>query len=114
MHAPMSKAPKTTSDWRAASRAYFRQKIDVADSAMTLAALGKGLRMGLQMGGLGLSAVLVGNNMMSPGGLVAASFTMARAFSVLDVAAMYWRVFIAAGDSYRRLDPISTPPGTRS
>ena len=101
------------SDWRTVSRAYFRQKIDVADSAMTFAAVGKGLRMALQMSGLGLSALLVGHAMMSPGALVAASFIMARAFSVLDVAVMYWRVFAAARDSYRRLVPEVPLAGSR-
>jgi ATP-binding cassette, subfamily C, bacterial PrsD len=95
--------PRVGKNWRTLSRAYFRQKVDVANSAMTFAAVGKGLRMALQMGGLGLSALLVGKDMMSPGALVAASLIMARAFSVLDVASMYWRVFASARDSYRRL-----------
>ena len=91
------------SDWCGMSRAYFRQKLDVAESAMTFAAVGRGLRMALQMSGLGLSALLVSRDMMSPGALVAASFIMARAFAIFDVTVMYWRVFAAARDSYRRL-----------
>lgn len=103
-----------TSDWCGMSRAYFRQKVDVAESAMTFAAVSRGLRMALQMSGLGLSALLVSHDMMSPGALVAASFIMARAFSILDITVMYWRAFAAARDSYRRLRSASAMPASRS
>jgi ABC-type protease/lipase transport system fused ATPase/permease subunit len=99
-----------TLDWCGMSRAYFRQKIDVAESAMTFAAVSRGLRMALQMSGLGLSALLVSHDMMSPGALVAASFIMARAFSILDITVMYWRAFAAARDSHRRLVSGSVQP----
>jgi ABC-type protease/lipase transport system fused ATPase/permease subunit len=108
--ARMRADPRASSDWCGMSRAYFSQKVAIAESAMTFAAVGRGLRMGLQMSGLGLSALLVSHDMMSPGALVAASFIMARAFSIVDVSVMYWRMFATARESYRRLVAASAQP----
>jgi ATP-binding cassette subfamily C exporter for protease/lipase len=63
-------------------------------------------RMTLQSGILGVGALLVLADQMSPGGMVAASILLARALSPVDLAIGTWRSFVSARSAYGRLDAL--------
>jgi ABC-type protease/lipase transport system fused ATPase/permease subunit len=96
--------------WNAVSRSYYDLKSRSADRELKFAALGKGLRLMLQSGGLALGALLVVEGAMSAGGLVASSVIMGRMFVSLDTALAHWRSFVVARTSYARLVNERGPP----
>lgn len=89
--------------WHALSKSTYRLKGKAAEQALAVGALGKGLRLMLMSGGLGLGALLVISEAMSAGALVASSVILGRIFASLDCALAHWRSFVAARESYRRL-----------
>ena len=94
---------RVSARWSAASRSYYALRSRGAHRAMQFAALGKGLRLVFQSGGLALGALLFIEGAMSAGGLVASSVLMGRLFVSLDAALIHWRSFVAARRSYTRL-----------
>lgn len=89
--------------WRAASRGYYRLRARAAHRSLRFGALAKGLRLMLQSGGLAVGALLVIEDAMSPGGLIASSIILGRIFACFDAAVAHWRGFAAARESYDRL-----------
>ncbi len=64
----------------------------------------KAFRMILQVGVLGLGAVLVLENELTIGGLIACSILSGRALSPFDNALSIWKSFVGARDAYHRLE----------
>ncbi|MCE2948696.1 MAG: type I secretion system permease/ATPase [bacterium] len=77
-----------------------------SDRAASLNALARFLRLTLQSGILGLGALLVLENQMTPGGMIAASILLGRALAPVELAISAWRGFEAARDSYGRLSEL--------
>jgi len=74
-----------------------------SDRAATVGAYTKFLRMAFQSGVLGLGALLVIDNQLSPGGMIAASILLGRALSPVDLAMGSWRGLVSARGAYARL-----------
>lgn len=89
--------------WQALSRAYSETTFSAASRVLSLAALGKGVRLALQSVGVGLCALLVIGGSLGPGALFAASLMLGRTFACLDGALAHGQAFLAARESYRRL-----------
>lgn len=85
------------------SRALYRARAEVAERALAVGAVAKGLRLMLLSGGLGLGALLVIKGVLSPGGLVASSVILGRTVASLDSALVHWRSLVVARASYMRL-----------
>ena len=68
-----------------------------------ISATTKVVRMGFQSGVLGLGALLVLDNALTPGGMIAASILLGRALSPVDQAIGGWRSMVLARDARRRL-----------
>ncbi len=64
----------------------------------------RSLRMILQIAITGTGAALVMQNSLSMGGMIAASLLVYRAMAPFEGAIMVWKNFIAARDSFRRLN----------
>ncbi|MCH9806677.1 MAG: type I secretion system permease/ATPase [Alphaproteobacteria bacterium] len=75
-----------------------------ADVAGLLSVLTKTSRLLLQSGMLATGAILVLQNQISAGVMIAASIIMSRALAPIELAIAHWRGFIAARQGLRRLD----------
>lgn len=111
--------------WAAANHDHTRAQQRTADLAGGLGAVSKACRMALQSGVLALGAWLVINNQASGGIIIAASILVARALAPAELAIAHWRSFVAARQSWRRLDealsrhpaaaaPLALPPARTS
>ncbi|NKB46288.1 MAG: type I secretion system permease/ATPase [Legionellales bacterium] len=65
--------------------------------------ISKFMRLTLQLAILGAGAVLVINNVITPGAMIAASILMARALSPVEQAISTWKSLVAARQAYYRL-----------
>ena len=77
-----------------------------SDRAASVGAWSRLARMGFQSGVLGLGALLVIDNQLSPGGMIAASILLGRALAPVDQAIGNWRSLVQARGAYRRLDEL--------
>lgn len=83
-----------------------------SDSAGLILASSKFVRIGLQVGVLGMGAYLAVENIISPGMMIAASIIMGKALAPVEMAVSQWKGFIAARSAYERLQEIfvNLPP----
>ena len=75
-----------------------------ADIAAGFGGLSKVLRMALQSGVLGIGAWLVINQQATAGIIIASSILTSRALAPIELAIAQWRGFVAARQSWRRLN----------
>jgi ATP-binding cassette subfamily C protein len=76
-----------------------------------IAAASKTVRYGMQVATLGLGAILVIDNMVSPGTMMAASILMARTLSPFDSMIENWRQWRAAGNAWSRIQTLLATEG---
>lgn len=87
------------------SRSLAAQSL-ASDRAAVITAASRALRLILQSGILGAGALLVIDNQLTPGGMIAASILLGRALSPVDLAIANWRGFIAARNAYGKLSEL--------
>ena len=76
------------------------------ERAASLAASSKFLRTALQSGILGVGALLLLDNQLTAGGMIAASILLGRALAPLDLAISTWKSLVPARGAYTRLKNI--------
>ena len=94
--------------WNDHNQRHLAAQQRVADIAGGMSALSRILRMILQSAVLGIGAWLVINQEATAGIIIAASILTARALAPVEVALSQWRSFIAARQSWRRLNGLLT------
>lgn len=106
-----------TACWGEARRRALSFEITVADRNGAIASASKTLRLLLQSLMLGLGAMLVLREEVSPGIMIASSILLARALAPLEQIAMQWDLFergLAGWRAIRSFDPVprssSCPP----
>jgi ATP-binding cassette subfamily C protein len=99
----MGMAGRLGSLWHDCNRDYLAAQQRAADIAAGLGGLSKVLRMALQSGVLGIGAWLVINQQATAGIIIASSILTSRALAPIELAIAYWRGFVAARQSWRRL-----------
>lgn len=90
--------------FRAAHLAHQVPTDAASDRAALLGGISKMLRLVLQSAILGLGAYLALRGEISSGAIIAASIAASRALAPIEVAIGNWRAFVAAHQSYTRLE----------
>ena len=100
----MGMAGRIAARWNEANRQYMRSQQEASDLGGGLSATSKVLRMMLQSGVLAVGAYLVINQEASAGIIIAGSILSARALAPVDLAIANWKGFVAARQSWHRLN----------
>lgn len=89
--------------WQIRQQAALALQGQASDRATDVSAVTRFVRMAAQSGVLGLGALLVIDNQLSPGGMIAASILLGRALSPVDAVIGQWRNLVQARGAYSRL-----------
>jgi PrtD family type I secretion system ABC transporter len=110
----MGMAGRIATRWNAANRQYMHSQQEASDLGGGLGAVSKVLRMMLQSGVLAVGAYLVIHQEASAGIIIAGSILSARALAPVDLAIANWKGFVAARQSWQRLNRLLTMSPARS
>jgi PrtD family type I secretion system ABC transporter len=99
----MGMLPALVGRWQQSREETDRTLSRATNKAAMFMGVSKTLRMGLQIGVLGLGAYLVIHNELTPGAMIAASILMARALAPVEQAIGGWRQASSTRISYQRL-----------
>lgn len=114
--AAMGMAGRVGKRWEDSNRDYLATNQRASDVAGGLGAIAKVMRMMLQSAVLGVGAYLVINQQATAGIIIAGSILSARALAPVDLAIAHWKGFVAARQSWQRLNrllgmlPEQAPP----
>jgi PrtD family type I secretion system ABC transporter len=100
----MGMAGRLTRRWAGANDRYLEGNRRTSDVAGGLGAVAKVMRMMLQSAVLGVGAWLVINQQATAGIIIAGSILSARALAPVDLAIAHWKGFVAARQSWHRLN----------
>jgi ATP-binding cassette subfamily C protein len=102
----MGMSGRLTNRWSEANEKYLAGHQRASDIAGGLGAISKVLRMTLQSAVLGVGAYLVIHQEATAGVIIAGSILSARALAPVDLAIAHWRSFVAARQSWHRLNTL--------
>lgn len=102
----MGMAARIGNKWAESNRAYISRNQRASDIAGGLGAIAKVLRMLLQSVVLAVGAWLVINQQATAGIIIAGSILSARALAPVDLAIAHWKGFVAARQSWHRLNKL--------
>ena len=100
----MGMSGRLTGRWSQANQSYLDGNQRASDIAGGLGAIAKVLRMTLQSAVLAVGAYLVINQQATAGVIIAGSILSARALAPVDLAIAHWKSFVAARQSWHRLN----------
>jgi PrtD family type I secretion system ABC transporter len=100
----MGMSGRLTGRWSEANQNYLDGNQRASDIAGGLGAIAKVLRMTLQSAVLAVGAYLVINQQATAGVIIAGSILSARALAPVDLAIAHWKSFVAARQSWHRLN----------
>ena len=112
----MGMSSRLTKRWSEANEKYLSGNQRASDVAGGLGAIAKVMRMTLQSAVLAVGAYLVINQEATAGVIIAGSILSARALAPVDLAIAHWKGFVAARQSWHRLNrlletlPAQPPP----
>src|SRR5579871_5504183 len=108
----MGMASRLSRRWSAANQHYLDGNQRASDVTGGLGAVAKVLRMMLQSAVLAVGAYLVIHQEATAGIIIAGSILSARALAPVDLAIAHWRSFVAARQSWHRLNRLleNLPP----
>ena len=100
----MGMAGRLTKRWSEANENYLAGNQRASDVAGGLGAIAKVMRMSLQSAVLAVGAYLVIHQEATAGIIIAGSILAARALAPVDLAIAHWKGFVAARQSWHRLN----------
>jgi PrtD family type I secretion system ABC transporter len=108
----MGMSGRLTRRWSDANQNYLAGNQRASDVAGGLGAIAKVMRMTLQSAVLAVGAYLVIHQEATAGIIIAGSILSARALAPVDLAIAHWKSFVAARQSWHRLNRLldSLPP----
>ena len=92
--------------WQETNDSYLSRLDETSDVAGALGSIAKGIRMMLQSAVLAVGAFLVIGDQASAGVIIASAILVNRALAPVDLAISHWKGFIAARQSWRRLEDL--------
>ncbi len=104
----MGMLPTLTALWKEHSQRAQGLNSLASDRSNLLVSLSRFVRMGLQIGVIGVGAWLALQNELTVGGMIGASILMGRALAPFEGAIGTWKQLILARDAYHRLDSVLT------
>ena len=90
-------------NWQTVQNQVTNAQLALTNTASLFQSLSKSTRLLLQSCILALGALLVIENSITPGAMIAASIILTRALAPIDQAITQWRAFIGARKAYHRL-----------
>lgn len=110
----MGMSSRLSKRWGEANQNYLAGNQRTSDVAGGLGATAKVMRMTLQSAVLGVGAYLVIHQEATAGIIIAGSILSARALAPVDLAIAHWKGFVAARQSWHRLNKLlsALPPPT--
>jgi PrtD family type I secretion system ABC transporter len=102
----MGMTGRLTQRWGEANEKYLAGNQHASDVAGGLGAIAKVLRMMLQSAVLAVGAYLVIHQEATAGIIIAGSILSARALAPVDLAIAHWKAFVAARQSWERLNQL--------
>jgi ATP-binding cassette subfamily C protein len=102
----MGMVGRIAENWNNANRQFLRSQRRTSDIGGGLGAVAKVLRMMLQSAVLAVGAYLVINKEATAGIIIAGSILSARALAPVDLAIAHWKGFVAARQSWQRLNAL--------
>src|SRR6201994_4060237 len=100
----MGMASRLNARWNEANEKYLSGNQNASDVTGGLGAVSKVMRMMLQSAVLGVGAYLVIHQEATAGIIIAGSILSARALAPVDLAIAHWKSFVAARQSWQRLN----------
>lgn len=92
--------------WAQISDRHVVNQLTAADAVTGYGTVSKVLRLLLQSGVLGVGAYLVILDQVTAGAIIAASIITSRALAPIETSIAHWRGFVAARQSYKRLNDV--------
>ena len=89
--------------WQDKQNQFLALQAEANERSANIMGTSRFMRLTMQSVILGVGAVLVLDNQLSPGGMIAASILLGRSLAPVDLAIATWRGFISARDAYNRL-----------
>ena len=102
----MGMSGRLSKRWSAANEKYLEGNQRASDISGGLGAIAKVMRMTLQSAVLGVGAYLVIHQEATAGIIIAGSILSARALAPVDLAIAHWKGFVAARQSWHRLNQL--------
>ena len=102
----MGMVQRIAARWSSTNQKYLASQQQTSDIASGFASTSKVLRMLLQSGVLAVGAYLVINQEATAGIIIAGSILSARALAPVDLAIAHWKGFVAARQSWGRLNQL--------
>ncbi|MGZ0189451.1 MAG: type I secretion system permease/ATPase [Alphaproteobacteria bacterium] len=98
--AAMGMEPHLVRRWRAANEEGLELQALASDRAGTISSMAKFVRLGLQIGMLGVGAYYVIQGELTGGGMIAGSIILSRAMAPIEQSINAWRGTVAAKSAY--------------
>jgi PrtD family type I secretion system ABC transporter len=102
----MGMLPAMLGRWHAVHNRALDQQNTASSRGATLLGLTKFLRLSVQVGVLGLGAMLVLAGELNPGQMIAASILLGRALAPVEQSIAAWRGFVAARSGYASMQEL--------
>ena len=102
----MGMLPALRNRWKTMQDKLLHKQSEASDRAGFISAAIKFWRLTMQSAVLGIGALLVLENLASPGVMIAASILAGRALAPVDLAIASWKQFSTARTSYQRLSQL--------
>jgi len=102
----MGMMPGLLAQWHKLNAGALDKQATASSRSATILGLSRFLRLSVQVGILGLGALLVLTANLTPGQMIAASILLGRALAPVEQSIAAWRTFISARTSYSNLQEL--------